>query len=580
MKYKVYLPLLLLLTGLVYGCHHDDVSSPLHQAEEMIAHDPCQAVSHLSQLLDSVKNMSQDDEMYAKLLLIRAMDKAYMPLKDTDGIERIVSYFEQNENSDRLPMAYYYAGRTFIENKEALEALTYFLKAEDLLMHGEDDRLYTVLCSQIADIYSHRYMFDDARAYLRKAYVIDSVARDTFSMVSDLRDMAVSYSWDENEKESMRLLREAHALARQAGSLYMMAQVEKDIAYSYKNQHVYDSALYYIHRPIQRPDLVDKEKTLPLVAAIYQQQNKMDSAAYYARMLLEMPSVLVRNKAHKILALYELQHGDANNAKAHILQHYMLEDTADMQTSTEAIARAKELFAQHRQQQENNNLRLKNKAWRITGLTVIIILLAVIATVVVWFVNHKRERLLMQLRYEHMLQIYQRNKETYNKMLLHNEEKMAELQEQLKYTSKENTLELTRIHQAEDLIEKENTDSRQHLKMLQQQTEAIRSTEICQAFHAMVDNGTIPSEAQWQQLEQTLNHHFDNFIPRLEYVRPLNVTEKRVCMLLKIEMRPSDIAKLLCKETNTISSVRTRLCKKFCLDRVTSSNWDTFIKGM
>ncbi len=566
--------------GIVLGCHHDDVSSSLRQAEKLIADNPHDAVEFLSHLQDSMQHMSTDDKMYCRLLFIKATDKAYMPLKDIEGIQRIVKYYENNDNRTRLPMAYYYAGRTYIENQDAFSALNYFLKAEDLLADGEDDHLYTVLCSQIADIYAHRQLFDEARFYLHKAYLIDSIARDTFSMVSDLNDEAVIYTWDDNEEESLRLLRRAHAMAQQAESLHLMVEVEKNIAYNFRNLQKYDSALYYIRRPSQHLDLVNKGQVYSLIATVYQAMHQLDSAERYAKELLDLPLVHHRNTAHKVLTEVALTKGDQTNALEHLHRHFQLEDTADMIRNTEAIAHAKEWNDHQRQEQENTALRIKSNTWKITALTIISLLLIVSASFAIWTINRRRKHLVMQLRYVHMQKLFEHNRESYEKILTENKDKIADLEEQLKHTATKNELLTESINQQELRLKNENTITQSQINIHNIQTQSIRDTDSYKDFYRLLSMGDIPTDEQWVQLETTLNQTFDNFIPRLEHVKKLSETEKRVCMLLKIEMRPSHIATLMCKQPNTIASIRSRLSHKFCLDKVTSSSWDTFIMGM
>jgi hypothetical protein len=70
-------------------------------------------------------------------------------------------------------------------------------------------------------------------------------------------------------------------------------------------------------------------------------------------------------------------------------------------------------------------------------------------------------------------------------------------------------------------------------------------------------------DSEWEELRQAIDTAFPDFTIKLHRKHSsLSQREYRVCLLLKIGVRPSRIAKMLCCERKTISSIRRRLSEK------------------
>lgn len=255
-------------------------------------------------------------------------------------------------------------------------------------------------------------------------------------------------------------------------------------------------------------------------------------------------------------------------------------DYSNRKNTATTIAHSDNSIVHKCYKQEYNELQQKNKRWIITALACITLLILVLTSAAIWIINHRRRSLLFQSRYEHMQQLYLHNRESYER-LLHNNNKMLEhLEQQLEQYKQADVSKSGKIYNEELYLQGENSVSQSQLDILKAQKTSIKQTDIYKAFYDCLENKQKPGQEQWLELEAALNRHCNGFIPRLEHIRPLSETEKRVSMLLKIDMRPMEIAIIMCKQRSTISSIRTRLCHKFGLDKLTSSSWDSFVRGV
>ena len=80
-------------------------------------------------------------------------------------------------------------------------------------------------------------------------------------------------------------------------------------------------------------------------------------------------------------------------------------------------------------------------------------------------------------------------------------------------------------------------------------------------------------------LKQEMDIAFNNFTSRLLDICPkLNDVELHVCCLVKLKISPKNIAHIVVRQKNTVSSIRERLYKKIHGELGTSKQFDEFIE--
>ena len=93
----------------------------------------------------------------------------------------------------------------------------------------------------------------------------------------------------------------------------------------------------------------------------------------------------------------------------------------------------------------------------------------------------------------------------------------------------------------------------------------------------MLKNGKNPQKKDWLDLENTLNHYYENCMQKIQTLYKMTDRELHVSMLTKINFKPSDIASLLNININSVASVRSRLYKKCFGKEGKAKDWDDFI---
>ena len=87
-------------------------------------------------------------------------------------------------------------------------------------------------------------------------------------------------------------------------------------------------------------------------------------------------------------------------------------------------------------------------------------------------------------------------------------------------------------------------------------------------------------KADWDAIDTQINSVYPSFSNRLMSLYSMSPVEYQMCLLLKINATPSEIAKVLCKDASSISTMRSRLYNKVFGRKGSGREWDEFIRSL
>lgn len=104
--------------------------------------------------------------------------------------------------------------------------------------------------------------------------------------------------------------------------------------------------------------------------------------------------------------------------------------------------------------------------------------------------------------------------------------------------------------------------------------------EVNQLLTTHIYNNKVLKDADWKKMENRLLKAHPSFRERLFALYPLSDTEYRICMLIKMEVSPSNIAKLMALSNSAVSQNRLRMQQKVFDGEGTAKDWDKFILSL
>lgn len=110
--------------------------------------------------------------------------------------------------------------------------------------------------------------------------------------------------------------------------------------------------------------------------------------------------------------------------------------------------------------------------------------------------------------------------------------------------------------------------------------EEFHKSDYYLSLRRKISQGARLGRDEWDEMEKKLLSVYPHFTGTLLSLYSMSQVELQVCLLLKLGCSPSEIATVLCKDTSSISSIRSRLYNKVFGRKGGSRDWDEFILSL
>ena len=548
-KPTAYILLLVTACALLAGCGRSvsDADRLLARIDSLADVDPDSA-DLLLKPTPSPSLKGGEKEVW-ELLHIKIDDKLYRPVTHyRDTILQLVSYFEQHPKvlpsvlgSTGPALPYLYAGRIFADLGDAPQALDYYQRALDVqsTTHspsgrvGDRSRLAMqrgLILSQIGEQFFFQGLHEEALHSFQEANAIAEMIRDTLSMIFKNRDIAEQYKFMNENDSSIIYYFKSLKLAEEFFAIEMCNDVKSQLASLYIQKEMYDSARIFIMPSLKAIDSANITATYNIASKIYRHEGYIDSAVICYDKLLDLGNIYGRRNAHRELSEIAMERGNLKSATAHFRQYKHLDDSIRKMDNAETVARMHAAYNYQKHEREAQQLKAKNDRMRVyllllSSAVVVMLLLAGLVAV--------RRR--------------------YKRQLVQSNMGKTDL---LRYSYEQKT-------EQQKLSEREQ----------------VAGSTIYAAIQSHLGKaGDVPlSDDEWQQLHQTVNAVYPNFREKLTSLTPMNNFEYQVCLLLKIGVKPSDIASLTAHSRESVTSSRRRLYEKAMKKSGKPSDWDALV---
>jgi len=103
--------------------------------------------------------------------------------------------------------------------------------------------------------------------------------------------------------------------------------------------------------------------------------------------------------------------------------------------------------------------------------------------------------------------------------------------------------------------------------------------EVDELLQSRIKGDKALRQSDWQLIEKHLLEAYPEFRSRLYAHYELSETEYRICMLIKMDVSPSNMARLLAMGNSSISQSRLRMQQKVFNGTGTAKDWDKYIQN-
>ena len=580
------------------GMGHQTID--FRKVENLMPQHPDSALMLLEQI-ENKENLSRKDKAHYYLLLTEAEDKTYVTHTTDSLISIAADYYEKTDDLGRKAKAWYYKGRINQYLGHPLKAQEYYLKALRDEEKIEDHALLGRIHNHIGMLYAYQKVYEKALPFQKKAVENFHLINDSTGQVFALRDLGRTFLMLGLQDSSIICDQKAIALMRKR----IIPSVYTELAGLYIDRQRMEEAHGLLRTSLQNVAKPQAKYPVYLVLGeLYKKSGQIDSARFYLQACINS-APLPETRAGGLFHLKEiaLEKGQWEQAALLSKQYELLKDSIEQGKNAESIRNVQAFYSYNEIEQDLWEARLyasKQKSFYSLLITACLFLLTV---ALLRFIHYRRERKSLLQRLKANEEQIQRNEQTLKnisdvKDSLQNEIQIyktkerqlsKEKDEQLKRTNEEirqKIMQLEKLSHTKDELEKnlltlrsENSNlkkreqAREEERKKIEESERLQNERLYDKFRSPA--GWEPTDTDWHKLFISVDNPYPKMVTTLQKSTSLNESERKICYLSKIGVKPGAIEILLGK--GNVSVYRKRLYEKLNKKAGTAKDFDKYI---
>ena len=583
------------------GMGHQTID--FRKIENLMPQHPDSALMLLEQI-ENKENLSRKDKAHYYLLLTEAEDKTYVTHTTDSLISIAADYYEKTDDLGRKAKAWYYKGRINQDLGHPLKAQEYYLKALRDEEKIEDHALLGRIHNHIGMLYAYQKVYEKALPFQKKAVENFHLLSDSTGQVFALRDLGRTFLMLGHQDSAIICNQKAIALMRKR----IIPSVYTELAGFYIDRQRLEEAHGLLRTSLQNVAKPQAKYPVYLVLGeLYKKSGQIDSACFYLQACINS-APLPETRAGGLFHLKEiaLEKGQWEQAALLSKQYELLKDSIEQGKNAESIRNVQAFYSYNEIEQDLWEARLyasKQKSFYSLLITACLFLLTV---ALLRFIHYRRERKSLLQRLKANEEQIQRNEQTLKnisdvKDSLQNEIQIyktkerqlsKEKDEQLKRTNEEirqKIMQLEKLSHTKDELEKnlltfrsENSNSKKREQAREEERKKIEESERLQN-ERLYDKfrspaGWEPTDTDWHKLFISVDKLYPKMVTTLQKSTSLNESERKICYLSKIGVKPGAIEILLSK--GNVSVYRKRLYEKLTKKEGTAKDFDKYISDI
>lgn len=551
----------------------------MQQAEECMNIYPDSALLLLQKMSDSIYQYPEEVRMYWHLLVIQAKDKQYIIHTSDSLINHIVNFYEGYNDKSKLMMAYYYQGSVYRDMNDAPRALKAFQKALEVKIPNNE--LSIKAYNQMGTLFMRQGLYDEVIEVNRKAielYVLQGKENKTSYA---WRDIARMYDEKGRKDSALFCYEKACEIALEDKDSIRYLNILSELGCLYYEIGKQDTAKQILTAMTNIQRVRNKSNIYSYLGNIYEDSEQWDSLYYYRQEAIAVGDIHKKYDNIFSLALLEKKRGNEKQALHYMEQALWLNDSIREITRIEEVAKINSLYNYQHTEAENARLLLSQERYeKVLLMTVLIVLVAI--GVCFYFVMKWKKECQRYQENEGRLQEWQKKAHLYSQeTIAKNEKKVKELEGGLQNKSEKDRGEevektLLRLEQ----LKLQNREIQLSIDGQELAVKLLRNSDVYWKFRRISLGESMELHvADWTELRQEINKAYPRFMENIQWLYPkMTKVETRICLLAKVGMTSTQIARVLGYSKSGVTSARDRLYKKMFNEKVTEEKFAEFIK--
>lgn len=537
------------------SCWHKKLNS-VSYVEKMLDNNPKRALAFLKK---NEKEWMQQDSMLFYLEMADAQNKAFFKMQSSQTLEDVKDAFSHRGDKYNFIRAWYLLGCAYRDEGESPKAINCYQNAISLVKgHAIDEKYAKLLVhvyGQMLDLFSKEVLPYQMLWTIDNIKKYSVLAKDTLSLAMAYESCGEAYKILHNADSAIVALKHAVSLYKAYDSSYV-ASVYSQLLPLYVDKGKLEAAKRCILISEQKPwDYSVHDTTNGFYIYYYEKGkyylaiNQLDSAEICFRKVLCNKQDDNSQEAG-LRGLYLLY--KQKNIKDSLVRYadlaYRMNDKRILDLSTNEVQRMHLFYNYTRHQRLAYDAEIKAKhSTMLLWITSLVVALLFLILISVFYFNIKNKKA-MHMKFVGKMKALADAKQ---QLLLLKQNELDKLM-------REKTAEIRCLN--DEILVLQKKDDTSIKKALEDE---MQTTSICQKFHKAGSGYITVSMADWRDLECMLYERLPNFKKLLEtHCSLIDNVEFKICLLIRLSFKPSEICNLLYLKSSAVSMKRERLLTK------------------
>lgn len=588
--------MLFFLLAMVFSscAKHNDFKEKLDTAETMMYEFPDSAYEMLRDMNGMAEDVPSSLQMRHLLLLGNAQNKAAIPFTSDSLGKALVEHYSGHGTSNEYMLAHYIRGCAYRDMQDWPSAVRCFndaIAAADTTAANFNFRRLSIIYGQLAFLYDNQYLLEEALQAYRNA---ERYARDTFAMLNYKEHISNVLINKGNISEGIKLAEEIIGIYQAQGDSKSAAIFKGKCIKWYARQNDFVKAAeamedyeHYSGFFLPNGDIAPGREDYYFVkGTFYEEKGNSDSAEHYFRKLQQLGTT--ENSQYLsslgLTRLYQSRH-IADSIAKYAWRTFLYSDSLYSHEVAQKLqeAQVKYNYERHREIAHKQEIEANKKQILLRDMTIVGAGLFVIMVIVIMVIRRRHHTKMMKLQHKINLQEIHHVTviETLKNEIKEKTLSISALNEKLN----ENTVnrqESEKMAQTICVLQQQIQKHEQDIELLihsQQNSQLHEEPYIVEFMDKIKQGKERPNKEEWQRVCILVESHHPDML-KIKNNKDISAQEYRICVLLKLGLKVSDIVFVEEITNSNLTNIRSRMLKKILGVKGGAKDFDRYMSGM
>lgn len=592
---RQYRMLYFLIAMIFSACsEHNEFKEKLNKAETMMYEYPDSAYEMLRDMNGMAEDVPSSLQMRHLLLFGNAQNKAAIPFTSDSLGKALVEYYSGHGTSNEHMLAHYIRGCAYRDMNDWPSAARCFndaIAVADTTAAGCDLRRLSIIYGQLAFIYDNQYLLEEALQAYRNA---ERYARDTFAMLNYKEHISDVLIKKGNISEGIKLTEEVIGTYQARGDCKSAAIFKGKYIKWYARQNDFVKAAeamedYEHHSGFFLPNgdiAPGREDYYFVKGTFYKEKGESDSAEHYFRKLQRLGTSVNSQYLSSLglTRLYQSRH-IADSIAKYAWRTFLYSDSLYNHEVAQNLqeAQVKYNYERHREIAHKKEIEAKETQIRLRNIIIagtILLSIAVIAIMI-----YRRRFHVRTVDLQHKIHLQQTRHAAVIETLKNEIEEKTLSISALNEKLNENTInwqESEKMAQTICVLQQQIQKHERDIELLihsQQNSKLHEEPDIVEFIDKIKLGKERPNKEEWQRACILVESHHPDML-KIKNNKDISAQEYRICVLLKLGLKVSDIVFVEEITNSNLTNVRSRMLKKIFGVKGGAKDFDRYMSGM